>query len=128
MLLDLKTHSTLPWLIGGDINEIFYNLEKRGGPAKPQSVLDRFQEALEDCELFNLGYKGEDFTWWNGRDGAQSAEERLDRFCATTELPTLFPEAIVYHVDEDLSDHLPILLRTSPTGGTRKKVLQNVLS
>jgi len=41
-------------------------------------------------------------------------EERLDRFCASTERSILFPEAQVQHVDSHISDHLPILLRCKP--------------
>ena len=32
MISDLASHSTLPWLVGGDFNEIFHNDEKRGVP------------------------------------------------------------------------------------------------
>jgi len=38
LLMDLKHRSTLPWLIGGDLNEILYNFEKRGGHLKSQAV------------------------------------------------------------------------------------------
>ncbi|KAJ8435568.1 hypothetical protein Cgig2_020030 [Carnegiea gigantea] len=34
LLKDLKEHSHLPWLVRGDINEIFFNLKKRGRPDK----------------------------------------------------------------------------------------------
>ena len=31
LLKDLSEHSHLPWLVGGDINEILFNFEKKGG-------------------------------------------------------------------------------------------------
>ena len=85
LLLDLKDRSNLPWLIGGDINEIIFNFEKSSGPPKSQMVLDAFRETLEECGLFDLGYNGHPFTWWNKQKGPKAIEERLDRYCANGE-------------------------------------------
>ena len=114
LLSDLRSHSTLPWLVGGDLNEIFFHQEKRGGPLKPQSIIDNFQEAFIDVGLFDLGYSGYDFTWSNFKTADATVEERLDRFCADTDWSLLFPGASVTHVDFDMSDHLPILLKCFP--------------
>ncbi|KAJ8431052.1 hypothetical protein Cgig2_005401 [Carnegiea gigantea] len=70
MLRNLHSHCNLPWLVGGDLNEIWYNYEKNGGPDKPQSLLDNFREAFDNCRLYDLGFQGYEFTWWNRRDGA----------------------------------------------------------
>ena len=85
MIMDLATHSRLPWIIGGDINEIFFNCKKLGGPPKSQTVIDSFQESFANCGLFYLGYSGYDYTWWNCRDDEKSVEERLDRFMANAD-------------------------------------------
>ena len=39
MISDLATHSSLSWLIRGDLNEIFYNAEKKGPPLNPLATL-----------------------------------------------------------------------------------------
>lgn len=39
LLRNIKPLSTLPWLLGGDLNEILYHHEKSGGPPKPDYVL-----------------------------------------------------------------------------------------
>lgn len=60
----------------------------------------------------DLGYAGSDYTWWNRRDGQASVEERLDRFCGDVEWVAWFPSFRVTHLDEKLSDQLPITIDT----------------
>jgi len=54
---DLKVNPTLSWLIGGDINEIFYKHEKLGGPQKPQGTLEALQETMIKCGLLDTGFE-----------------------------------------------------------------------
>jgi len=100
---------------GRDLNEIFYNSEKRGGPRKPQSHIDSFRNAFLDIGLYDMGFAGYEYTWSRWHNGRVVVEEWLDRFYATTEWSLLFPEANVTHIDSDRSDHLPIFLRCFPT-------------
>ncbi|KAJ8433507.1 hypothetical protein Cgig2_018041 [Carnegiea gigantea] len=116
LISDLMTHSPLPWLVGGDINEIFYHGEKQGGPPKPQSLLDLFQETFASNDLFDLGFSGYQFTWSNYQHDNLLVEERLNRFCADTEWSLLYPRAHVTHIDSDLSEYLPILLKCTSSG------------
>ncbi|KAJ8438476.1 LOW QUALITY PROTEIN: hypothetical protein Cgig2_008963 [Carnegiea gigantea] len=63
LIRDLHDHSTLPWLlVGGDINNIFYNMKKRGGAEKQQTILNAFRDAFESCGLHDLGFQGYEFT------------------------------------------------------------------
>ncbi|KAL2895966.1 Epoxide hydrolase 3 [Bienertia sinuspersici] len=84
LLEDLKPRSDLPWLVGGDLNKVFYNFEKKGGGTKNQSVLESFREACQGCDLWDVNYLGYPYTWWNGREGDDAVEERLDRFLASS--------------------------------------------
>jgi len=111
MIKDLSTHSALPWLVGGDLNEVFYNYEKKGGTTKNKMILDAFCATFEECGLYDLEYLGYDFTWDNWRTDMTVVEEQLDRFCGSLEWSLLFPEAEVIHLDEHFSDHLSILLK-----------------
>ncbi|KAJ8442816.1 hypothetical protein Cgig2_016282 [Carnegiea gigantea] len=99
---------------GGDYNEIFSNSEKHGGPPKAQPILDKFHNTLEECDLFDLGFVGREYTWWNGQSGRDSVKEGLDRVCAFDEWLALFPHAMVEHLNEGISDHLLLFLKTSP--------------
>ncbi|KAJ8435080.1 hypothetical protein Cgig2_032971 [Carnegiea gigantea] len=49
--------------------------------------------------------------YWESREDREVIEERLDRFCASVEWSVLFPEVEVVHLDEQLSDYLPRLVK-----------------
>lgn len=51
LLRDLHAQENLPWLCAGDFNEILFQHEKEGGSLKSQSQMDRFREAIVDCDL-----------------------------------------------------------------------------
>jgi hypothetical protein len=55
LLRTLKHQSNKPWLCMGDFNEILYAWEKEGGAPRGQVYMDRFKEALEFCQLDDLG-------------------------------------------------------------------------
>jgi hypothetical protein len=92
LMRTLKHQNNKPWLCVGDFNEILYSWENEGGPPKPQGQMDRFKEALEDCELDDLGFVGDTFTWRNNSHTAQKyIRERLDSAVATQSWRMIFP-------------------------------------
>ncbi|KAJ8449479.1 LOW QUALITY PROTEIN: hypothetical protein Cgig2_002276 [Carnegiea gigantea] len=103
LLKQLKNESHLPWIIGGDLNEIFYNYEKTGRGVKSQNVLLAFCDTIEEYGLYDLGF--------SGGKAMILFEECLDRFCASIECSLVFPNAEVVHLNDKLSNHLPILLK-----------------
>lgn len=110
----------LPWVCGGDFNEILSGEEKVGGNMRRQSLLDDFRGALDHCALRDLGCKGGVFTWCNERNPPHTVWVRLDRFCANSRwidrMGNFCVELLVY----DHSDHYPIALGLA--GCPRKKV------
>lgn len=78
------------WLCMGDFNEILSNEEKFGAASKSFSQMERFREALEDCELSNLGYKGSKYTWSNKREGSGFTKEMIDRALGNSVWPLLY--------------------------------------
>ena len=114
LIAELSSHSHLPWVVGGDLNEIFYHSEKHGGPPKPQTHIDSFRNAFLDHGLYDMGFEGYDFTWSRWHNWEIVVEEWLDRFCAITKWSLLFPDAKVIHIDLGSSDHLPIILKCHP--------------
>lgn len=111
----------LPWLCAGDFNEILYHHEKEGGVPRAQSCLDRFKEALEFCDLHDLGFVGDVFTWRNKQFREKDyIRERLDRAVAPNGgWRERFPLVYVKNGDHFHSDHRPVVvsLNEDPSQG-----------
>ena len=111
MLKGLSTPSYGPWMCAGDFNEILYNHEKEGGRSRPQSYMDQFREALEACELQDLGFFGDVFTWRNNNHRVEGyIRERLDQAVANSQWRGLFPAVRVFNGDPRHSDHRRVII------------------
>ncbi|XP_021321426.1 uncharacterized protein LOC110437330 [Sorghum bicolor] len=112
-LRELKdSMSTLPWLMMDDFNEILLHHEKEGGRARSQSQLQDFQDALDDCGLFDMGYTRDIFTWHRGR-----IRERLDRGVINDQWREMFPNAELVNGEYLKFDHRPLSVRTESLQG-----------
>lgn len=69
LLRSLRAKSDLPWVCGGDFNLMLYSHEKQGGNGFNMMEAVMFGEAMEHCQLGDLGYVGNDFTWSNNQYG-----------------------------------------------------------
>lgn len=110
-LRSLDTNMTLPWLALGDINKILYHYEKEGGRARTQRQLQAFHDALADCELVDMGFKGDVFTWRRGK-----IRERFDRGVTDAQWNSKFPNAGLVNGEMVKSDHRPIIVDTDQLG------------
>uniref|UniRef100_A0A8I6XX79 Reverse transcriptase domain-containing protein n=1 Tax=Hordeum vulgare subsp. vulgare TaxID=112509 RepID=A0A8I6XX79_HORVV len=111
LLRNIKHHSDKPWICVGDFNEVLTQGEKEGGITRPQVYMDRFKQALEDCQLHDLGFVGDPYTWQNNNhDAQQYIRERVYRPVATSEWCSRFLEYGVVHGDPRHSDNRPIIV------------------
>jgi hypothetical protein len=76
--------------------------------ASPEWSLIR--EAVDVCELSDLGYFGLDWTFERKIKQGEFCRVRLDRALASPEWSLMFPFATVRHLTAIKSDHSPILL------------------
>jgi hypothetical protein len=106
-LRELNNNSELPWVVIGDFNEILFSYEKEGGNPRPQPYMQNFREALMDCNLEDIGFMREPFTWKRGQ-----LRERLGRAMANGDWIIMHPGAVLQHLEYTRSDHRPILLDT----------------
>lgn len=65
---------------------------------------------LDECNLRDLEYRGDMFTWSNKQKALDQINERLDRFMANEAFWSLFPNLSITHFDWARFDHRPILL------------------
>ncbi|KAH0653162.1 hypothetical protein KY290_031451 [Solanum tuberosum] len=109
-LYQLHNSSTLPWIISGDFNVVLNENEKIGGvPVQPADTED-FVNCIGSCDLTEVSYRGNPFTWWNGRVAEDCIFERLDRVLVYEELQDWFSQLEVEHLSTTESDHAPMLL------------------
>ncbi|KAL0434090.1 UNVERIFIED_CONTAM: hypothetical protein Slati_2743300, partial [Sesamum latifolium] len=75
------------------------------------------------CNLADISYKGERFTWCNHREEPYIVRVRLDRATASAIWAGLFPEANAWTIPSSHSDHSAILVDTAhdqPNERTKK--------
>jgi hypothetical protein len=103
----IHQQNSLPWIVMGDLNEILYNHEKEGGRARPERFMKAFHDAMDDCNLEDVGFVGDPFTWNRG-----TMRERLDRGIANQSWIQMHDKAAIIHLEYNHSDHRPLLLDT----------------
>jgi ABC-type phosphate transport system substrate-binding protein len=60
---------------------VLHHKEKQGGRDINYNLANLFQDSLNDCQLQDIGYQGEIFTWSNNQEADHHIKERLDRYC-----------------------------------------------
>ncbi|XP_042939332.1 uncharacterized protein LOC122274351 [Carya illinoinensis] len=121
LLRMLKPENHTPWLCMGDFNEILSMAKKSRAAYSPFSQMERFREALDACELSDLGYIGSKFTWSNKRDGGSFTKERLDRALGNATCPLLYSNWEVHVLPVINSDHSPLFLVCDNGAGMLRK-------
>lgn len=75
---------------------------------------------MDDCELHDLGFSGDVFTWRNKHHkGSSHVRERLDRAVANGEWRSKFPMVYVKNGDHYRSDHRPVVIFSEKEPGRR---------
>jgi exonuclease III len=111
LISDLSEVNNHPqWLVFGDFNILLSDEEKLGGNLIDPNTTNSFRNILSICDLQDLGYTGNKYTWTNKHQGDSLIFARLDRFIATTEWKNRFPYHINHHLLRYKSDHNPIML------------------
>lgn len=99
LLRHLSHQFNLPWICIGDFNEILFADEKQGWLCRPERQMHGFRDALDYCNLRDLGFSSYPFTWCNKTLGNQNVWILLDRRVASVEWILRFPSSWVHHLD-----------------------------
>ena len=106
----LKSKYSLPWLCGGDFNEITRAYDKLGGRLRLSKQMVDFRDVLNECGFQDLGFSGNKLTWCNGHGEGHTVWEKLDRAVGTMEWMDMFPAFKVVHLESVSSDHKPFMI------------------
>ena len=109
LLRILQNQLALPWLCGGDFNELLKSHEKKGGRPLPYGQMQKFRDVLDECGLWDLGFVGKKFTWFKNYPSG-CIWERLDRAVSTVDWLDRFPASKEQSLVCGQSDHSPILI------------------
>lgn len=82
--------------------------------------METFRDTLEDCELHDLGFAGQWFTWERGRLVENNIREWLDRGMANSDWWNKFPRYTMKNLPYSISYHCPILMETMGSPGARR--------
>nr|KYP50869.1 hypothetical protein KK1_027334 [Cajanus cajan] len=95
------------WSLIADFNAVLADNERQGGSLTSCHRGDNaFRELVRECNLINMGYQGNPFTWRRGM-----LYEQLYRVLMNLEWQLTFPQADVFHLNLMKSDHCPLLLK-----------------
>ncbi|XP_060959129.1 uncharacterized protein LOC133030409 [Cannabis sativa] len=97
-----------PWLLVGDLNEIFSNEHKNGGPLRNEAHMRDFRTTMDKCFLNELPYTGEDYTWAKNKKNNAALKERLDWCLINNVWKDHLPLPTITHLDYFGSDHRAI--------------------
>lgn len=89
---------------------MMFAYEKVGGRPQPRRLLEGFRNTINDCGLYDIGFRGSEFTWERARGTTSWIQERLDQGMANYEWKNMFPRAELKVLEVSTSDHLPIFL------------------
>lgn len=106
-----KMDMNIPTIIGGDFNCVLRPNEKRGGrnvnlSRGPQE----FADFITLCNLHEVPFTGNIFTWCNNMAPLTRVLSRLDWVLLSSSALLSFPGSIVHHLPRIASDHAPLLL------------------
>jgi hypothetical protein len=111
LINDISCYDNNPnWLLFGDFNLVLSSQEKAGGNIPEPNITTSFRNTISHCDLQDLGYNGNIYTWTNRQEGTQLIQSRLDRFLANSNWIAMFPNFTNTHLTRYRSDHCPILL------------------
>ncbi|KAL5568672.1 hypothetical protein UlMin_025247 [Ulmus minor] len=99
------------WLIIGDFNGVLYREDRHGGREETSSSVHMIN-AMDNLGLVELPSQGLNYSWVNGRVAGHEIKAKLDRAIVNSDWWSLFPNADMKILTQNISDPSPIILNT----------------
>ncbi|XP_062096257.1 uncharacterized protein LOC133811163 [Humulus lupulus] len=119
-LVQLSKGTNFPWIVGGDFNSVLSTQERLQYRDNANEMIP-FQNSVVDCDLEDIKFNGNFFTWNNKQEGKDRVYEKLDRFLANHKWMDKYTTAEVTFFPEGEFDHSPGLLSIYPNMQNSKK-------
>lgn len=103
------------------MNEMRENWEKKRGIGRSVGSFRRFNDFIHTMNMEEVRFVGREWTWANNRVGEGFVEKHLDRFFAYPSWHYQFPNAIVNHIQKQVSDNSLLILETKPNCQSNSK-------
>jgi hypothetical protein len=111
-LRDLRLECPGPWMICGDFNLIYRDVDKNND-LLDRRMMGRFRRCINDLALKEVYLNGRRYTWTNGQNPPMLV--LLDRVLCTADWEELAGECHLRCLASVVSDHSPLLLDCSPS-------------
>ncbi|XP_057250594.1 uncharacterized protein LOC130591336 [Beta vulgaris subsp. vulgaris] len=109
------------WLLMGDFNQVENNNQKLGGSLVLKGATQFLDWKLTN-HLLDIPYHGVNYTWTNNRSNSAAIYERLDKAFCNSDWKDNYPDADVWNLPIQLSDHSPLVLHLhKQSEGKRKR-------
>ena len=82
LMKEIRSDTDLPWVCMGDFNEILRREEQLEPHNREEYLMEGFREAVDVCQLCDIGYMGLDWTFEKRVVGGYFVRVRLDRVLA----------------------------------------------
>lgn len=109
-LCEVSYLRNLLWIILGDFNKSLSSEDKLGGQPVSVYKAQKFMDCLDSCNMIDLGFQGQKFTWTIKRELTYLIQIRLDRCFANQSWRTCCPKASIQHLSRLHLDHCLVLL------------------
>ncbi|XP_062077369.1 uncharacterized protein LOC133782170 [Humulus lupulus] len=98
-----------PWVVLGDFNDIL-NRDERIGDRARHSLNNEFINCVSGCQLEDVKYSGNFYTWSNKQQGSDKIYSKIDRVMANQAWMEKFTNAEAIFLNEGIFDHTPAVL------------------
>lgn len=100
-----------PWILMGDYNQVLSSAEIFSSSSVPicQRGLHDFSVCLEDTGLFDLAFRGCQFTWYS-KSTTSPKSRKIDRALVNESWVERYPDSYAFFDTPGSSDHTPCLI------------------